>query len=290
MRVLVNCKIELVNSKRDDKVEDCNMSDTNFEPVEQKKEHKNSSAAFTAGWLITVAVTILFALFIWQNQKGIGFFWEANLNEIGDLFAGFAGTLAFVWIIVTVLLQRKELEAQRKELELTRSVVTKQARAAERQTEILDREAISREHDIARRRLELLINTAVSVVASGGEILQFTDGRQSKPVANARLQSQTLSKDTSLDINLRCQDISRHFRISAEAVAQHIQKQYRFIENSRPRYLVDDSVINQLEEQLSWIESNENDYTRLLLAASDIESLVESMRNLYDIIGPAPGS
>jgi hypothetical protein len=37
-------------------------------------------------------------------------------NEIGDTFAGVAGVLAFLWIIVTVWLQSEELAEQRKEL------------------------------------------------------------------------------------------------------------------------------------------------------------------------------
>lgn len=41
-------------------------------------------------------------------------------NEIGDTLAGIAGALAFLWIIVTVLLQSQELKSQREELERNR--------------------------------------------------------------------------------------------------------------------------------------------------------------------------
>ncbi|MEO1138941.1 MAG: putative phage abortive infection protein [Pseudomonadota bacterium] len=37
-------------------------------------------------------------------------------NEKGDTFAGLAGSLAFLWIIITVLLQGKELSLQREEI------------------------------------------------------------------------------------------------------------------------------------------------------------------------------
>ncbi|MFY0659353.1 MAG: putative phage abortive infection protein [Shimia sp.] len=47
-------------------------------------------------------------------------FLTAPPNEIGDTLAGIAGALAFLWIIVTVMLQSKELAAQREELRLTR--------------------------------------------------------------------------------------------------------------------------------------------------------------------------
>ena len=37
-------------------------------------------------------------------------------NEIGDFFAGFAGSLSFIWIIATIILQKEELELQRAEI------------------------------------------------------------------------------------------------------------------------------------------------------------------------------
>lgn len=41
---------------------------------------------------------------------------NASPNEIGDALAGFAGTLALVWIVVTVAIQSRELSEQRKQL------------------------------------------------------------------------------------------------------------------------------------------------------------------------------
>ena len=51
-------------------------------------------------------------------------------NEIGDMLAGFAGALAFIWIVVTVLLQAAELREQREQFE-------KMADAQEDQVKIL---------------------------------------------------------------------------------------------------------------------------------------------------------
>lgn len=39
-------------------------------------------------------------------------------NEVGDTLAGFAGSLAFIWIVVTVAIQSKELSEQREQLRL----------------------------------------------------------------------------------------------------------------------------------------------------------------------------
>lgn len=58
-------------------------------------------------------------------------------NEIGDTLAGIAGALAFLWIIVTVMLQSKELAAQRDELRLARKEFSRMADAQQQQVDLL---------------------------------------------------------------------------------------------------------------------------------------------------------
>lgn len=58
-------------------------------------------------------------------------FWYAPANEVGDTLAGIAGSLAFLWLIVTVTLQGKELSAQRYELRLTREEIRDQRKATQ---------------------------------------------------------------------------------------------------------------------------------------------------------------
>ena len=53
-------------------------------------------------------------------------FLESRPNEKGDTLAGLAGSLAFLWIVITVLLQGKELSLQRQELERMRGVQEEQ--------------------------------------------------------------------------------------------------------------------------------------------------------------------
>lgn len=53
-------------------------------------------------------------------------FMQSPPNEKGDTLAGVAGSLAFLWIIITVLLQSSELALQRQELAQTRSTLEKQ--------------------------------------------------------------------------------------------------------------------------------------------------------------------
>lgn len=62
-------------------------------------------------------------------------------NEIGDTLAGIAGALAFLWIIVTVQLQSKELKEQREELEQARGEYAKMAEAQGEQVKLMTAQA-----------------------------------------------------------------------------------------------------------------------------------------------------
>jgi hypothetical protein len=92
----------------------------------------------------------------------------APFNEIGDTLAGFAGALAFVWLIVAVLIQGRELAAQRAELRLTRIEFREQrlasqemAKAMSAQAEIFQDEKRRRQEQRAEEELnERLRNLA----------------------------------------------------------------------------------------------------------------------------------
>ena len=62
---------------------------------------------FKIAWVITALVLLSFcSLIAWKG-------WPEGVNEIGDAIAGPASLLAFVWLIVTIQLQYKELVQQR---------------------------------------------------------------------------------------------------------------------------------------------------------------------------------
>ena len=80
---------------------------------------------------------LLLVLAIRRGADGMSGFQEfLNLppNAIGDTLAGFAGSLAFIWIVVTVWLQSSELAEQREQLSLqtTEFERTNEALAAQR--------------------------------------------------------------------------------------------------------------------------------------------------------------
>jgi len=90
------------------------------------------------GYLLTLIFLVFWgAVALTETQPtsacttGLCRFWNSSPNEIGDTFAGLFGSLAFVWIIVTVLLQGRELAAQREELKLTRLEMEEQRAATQ---------------------------------------------------------------------------------------------------------------------------------------------------------------
>ncbi len=82
-------------------------------------------------------------------------------NEIGDTFAGIAGVLAFLWIIITVWLQSQELSAQREELRLTRLEMKEQREATQDMARSMSAQAAIFEAEARQRnehQAELLFN------------------------------------------------------------------------------------------------------------------------------------
>lgn len=62
-------------------------------------------------FITTVALIVVFSYLAYKKKL-----LDLGLNEIGDSLAGFAGSIAFLWIVVTVLLQSAELRLQRNEV------------------------------------------------------------------------------------------------------------------------------------------------------------------------------
>jgi len=84
----------------------------------EKKEHSVwLSAPMIIGYVLTTLIVVFWSIvFICAPKSKFVDFWSLNPNEIGDTFAGLFGSLAFVWIVVTVMLQGQELRAQREVL------------------------------------------------------------------------------------------------------------------------------------------------------------------------------
>lgn len=107
--------------------------------------------AFVVGIVLTVLVLGGFAytLFLWPMNDTYATKWaylrNAQPNEIGDTLAGVAGTLAFVWIVVTVWLQATDLREQRQEFRRMSIAQEAQAAVLEKQREIFQDEQRQRD-------------------------------------------------------------------------------------------------------------------------------------------------
>jgi hypothetical protein len=79
--------------------------------VSKEESNRTNNILLLIATLLTIFVVVVFSVLSFQKNL-----LSLSLNEIGDSFAGFAGCLAFLWLIVTVLLQNTELRLQRKEV------------------------------------------------------------------------------------------------------------------------------------------------------------------------------
>lgn len=59
-------------------------------------------------------------------------FWSLELNEMGDALAGFFGSFAFLAAVLALIMQSRELAAQRSELQLTRQEYERNREATEK--------------------------------------------------------------------------------------------------------------------------------------------------------------
>ena len=88
---------------------------------------------------ILVTGTVIAGMAIWFCHGEI---WSLRANEIGDWLAGAVAFLAFLWFILTALMQREELQLQRRshqihleELSLQRQELSRLTEAVERSSE-----------------------------------------------------------------------------------------------------------------------------------------------------------
>lgn len=95
-----------------------------FIRVMVKKFHKRNPKLITYPTYLSCFVVLIFI--ITANEKDI---MSKGMNEIGDSLAGFAGVLAFLWIIVTALLQNRDLKLQYSEIKGMKKANESQARS-----------------------------------------------------------------------------------------------------------------------------------------------------------------
>jgi hypothetical protein len=146
-----------------------------------------------------LAFVALLAVLPQHSEKGWSWrIWEfltAPPNEIGDTLAGIAGTLAFLWIIVTVMMQSKELAAQREELRLTREEFARTADAqsalvklAVLQTDLMkigtNGVTADRNSEVFEQKFKELKDAVITQFSKGLMITKLDGSMQAFPLVN----------------------------------------------------------------------------------------------------------
>lgn len=133
-------------------------------------------------------------------------FLNASPNEIGDTIAGVASTLAFLWIIVTVMMQGNELRLQRRELALTRRELKAQraefqktSEALQGQTDLMLIEKDQRTSDVASRDFDGILKLLLGEVRSGS--MGHVFWRFDKVSGDIPFASDTIKPFDSLELN-----------------------------------------------------------------------------------------
>lgn len=108
---------------------------------------------FTIGLVLTVlyVLSVCYEIFI---AGASGTVIESNgLNSLGDFLAGMFAPLAFLWLVVTVFLQKQELALTRREMVETREVMIEQAAEAKAQKEFIEQQTaiMKRQADLAEQ-------------------------------------------------------------------------------------------------------------------------------------------
>lgn len=128
---------------------------------DEKKRPFFAFAAASAAWLL---IAFILGWTAESPDDCSGTFSCLSANEWGDYLAGVFAPLAFLWLIAAVVLQSRELAAQREELNLTRQemkdqrkVMKEQADEARNQAEFIgvQTQILERQEATARRKDEI---------------------------------------------------------------------------------------------------------------------------------------
>lgn len=167
------------------------------------------------GVVLTVAYLGLFAFYYCNSSQS---FLDLKLNEAGDLFAGLFAPLAFLWMVMAILLQRKELSLQREELASTNEQLKRQSDVLETQleTSIMSRNRIEIEEDLLSLKDQLVaaqfINSTLDKSLEGkphsaNYFLQrafpavITSAMRDENVMQKRMKKYLIIKDFIEDLN-----------------------------------------------------------------------------------------
>jgi hypothetical protein len=201
------------------------------------------------GWVLTIGVIVLVESLALPEQcysdgcrSKLDDFLRLKPSEMGDTLAGLFSALAFIWIIVTVFMQSRELREQRKEFREQRLATQHMARAMAAQAKIFEAEQRQRVEEYASSECEAIVEQL---------------HRRTLHIFSTQLQLQIKDGDP---VNFR--------------VLEHISKRYstggQLSKQSTSRllgHLVEaiKNIVPNLEDQLVTLESSQIDELRIFL-------------------------
>jgi hypothetical protein len=181
----------------------------------------------------------------------------ARPNEIGDALAGLAGSLALVWIVVTVWLQATELKEQRKELSEQREATQAMANAQARQVELLkvQGEIFSQEQE-ERRQF-----ATAKIVDQVLEEIWWT-AKQERALGGSWLRKQEHESDFGgFSVKVFPYETSANLDLAIRELAEFATKQIDFLLDKREN------------SKLAKLSANKQYFVELALRASEVQIL-----------------
>lgn len=100
----------------------------------------------TGGYAVALFVLSAFVVF---GEEGVNAFREMSPNEVGDLLAGVAGPVAFIWLVYGYFLQGIAIRQQAEELRQNTHALTLQEKALQAQVEEL-RQSVSQQIELVQ--------------------------------------------------------------------------------------------------------------------------------------------
>ena len=126
----------------------------------RREWRRNGWETTDTGWLLTFVLLILIMwIGLWEDEHGakVDQFVGLRPSEMGDTLAGLFSALAFIWIIVTVFIQGRELRETRVEVKHQRKASQEMAKAMSVQSSIFEAEQRERQSASLARLTDELI-------------------------------------------------------------------------------------------------------------------------------------
>ena len=243
------------------------------------------------GWGITaVVISLYLGLAGYENCLPVGdvetcasnleHFLKSRPNEIGDTLAGLAGVLAFLWIIVTVMIQSQELREQREELKQSRHEYAKMSAALEAQAAVFLDEQKQRSEIRAEELLAAQLSRLRDVLIDHEERLVWGYVHVDQDGSRTGSESDLLCGfSQGWDIDGILKHINTYIADSIRDITSDLEN--KEITKKPQRDLSQDEIVELLYE-IDKLEDELSEGQRFRLMMLDLHGLAEQIASVLD--------